>query len=90
MKNYLIKKGSVLGVTDYFVWNKVFSDYTLKHFMSEINKEVARNPKISKWIRNEAPKADYTFRYRHANGSSLEIEHGGLFSFKRGMHQILF
>ena len=39
MKNYLIKKGSVLGVTDYFVWNKVFSDYTLKHFMNEINKD---------------------------------------------------
>jgi hypothetical protein len=57
-----------------------------KYHMSEINKEVSRNPRISKWIRNEAPKADYTFRYRHANGSSLEIAHGGLFSFKRGMH----
>ena len=39
MKNYLIKKGSVLGFTDYHVWNNVFSDYTLKHFMSEINKD---------------------------------------------------
>tara|TARA_R110000765_G_scaffold219796_1_gene323847 strand:+ start:820 stop:2463 length:1644 start_codon:yes stop_codon:yes gene_type:complete len=63
-----------------------YSDTMAKYHMSEINKEVSRNPKISKWIRNEAPKADYTFRYRHANGSSLEIEHGGLFSFKRGMH----
>ena len=39
MKNYLIKKGSVLGFTDYHVWNNVFSDYTLKHFMNEINKD---------------------------------------------------
>ena len=63
-----------------------YSDTMAKYHMSEINKEVSRNPKIPKWIRNEAPKADYTFRYRHANGSSLEIAHGGLFSFKRGMH----
>ena len=63
-----------------------YSDTMAKYHMSEINKEVARNPKIPKWIRNEAPKADYTFRYKHANGSSLEIAHGGLFSFKRGMH----
>ena len=39
MKDYLIKKDSVLGFTDYHVWNNVFSDYTLKHFMSEINKD---------------------------------------------------
>ncbi len=39
IKNYLIKKGSVLGFTDYHVWNNVFSDYTLKDFMNEINKD---------------------------------------------------
>jgi len=39
MKDYLKKKGSFLGFTDYHVWNNVFSDYTLKHFMSEINKD---------------------------------------------------
>tara|TARA_R110000765_G_scaffold238530_1_gene341230 strand:+ start:47 stop:1690 length:1644 start_codon:yes stop_codon:yes gene_type:complete len=72
--------------TDTRVLYLSYSDTMAKYHMSEINKEVARNPKISKWIRNEVPKADYTFRYRHANGSSLEIEHGGLFSFKRGMH----
>ena len=63
-----------------------YSDTMAKYHMSEINKEVARNPHINKWIKNEAPKADYTFRYRSNNGHSLEIEHGGLFSFKRGMH----
>ena len=72
--------------TDTRVLYLSYSDTMAKYHMSEINKEVSRNPLISKWIRNEAPKADYTFRYRHANGSSLEIEHGGLFSFKRGMH----
>ena len=39
MKDYLKKKGSFLGFTDYHVWNNVFSDYTLKHFMNEINKD---------------------------------------------------
>jgi len=63
-----------------------YSDTMAKYHMSEINKEVARNPHINKWIKNEAPKADYTFRYRSNNGYSLEIAHGGLFSFKRGMH----
>jgi len=63
-----------------------YSDTMAKYHMSEINKEVARNPHINKWIKNEAPKADYTFRYRNNNGHSLEIAHGGLFSFKRGMH----
>ena len=63
-----------------------YSDTMAKYHMSEINKEVARNPHINKWIKNEAPKADYTFRYRSNNGHSLEIAHGGLFSFKRGMH----
>ena len=72
--------------TDTRVLYLSYSDTMAKYHMSEINKEVARNPRISTWIRNEAPKADYTFRYRHTNGSSLEIEHGGLFSFKRGMH----
>ena len=39
MKDYLKKKGSFLGFTDYHVWNNVFSDYTLKDFMNEINKD---------------------------------------------------
>ena len=48
MKDYLIKKDSVLGFTDYHVWNNVFSDYTLKHFMSEINKDFLQ--RAFKWI----------------------------------------
>jgi len=39
MKDYLKKKGSFLGFTDYHVWNNVFSDYTLKDFMNEIDKD---------------------------------------------------
>ena len=35
---------------------------------------------------NRAPKADFTFRYDTGNNGTAEILHGGLFSFKRGMH----
>ena len=73
--------------TDTSILYLSYSDTMAKYHISEINKEVARNPLLSKWIRNQTPKADYTFRYRNNNnGSALEIQHGGLFSFKRGMH----
>ena len=34
---------------------------------------------------NRTPKADYSFRY-YLQNKPIEIMHGGLFSFKRGMH----
>tara|TARA_R100000458_G_scaffold57962_1_gene65068 strand:- start:332 stop:1645 length:1314 start_codon:yes stop_codon:yes gene_type:complete len=57
-----------------------------KYHISEINKEVNRNPLLKDMMTNRAPKADFTFRYDTGNGGSAEILHGGLFSFKRGMH----
>ena len=63
-----------------------YSDTMAKYHISEINKEVNRNPLLKDMMTNRAPKADFTFRYDTGNGGSAEILHGGLFSFKRGMH----
>jgi hypothetical protein len=62
-----------------------YSDTMAKYHIGEINKEVNRNPVLAQWMRNKAPRADFTFRY-DVDGSAGEILHGGLFSFKRGMH----
>tara|TARA_B100001123_G_C15213021_1_gene988067 strand:+ start:33 stop:1421 length:1389 start_codon:yes stop_codon:yes gene_type:complete len=56
-----------------------------RYHLSEINKTVNRNPQLKEWMVNRSPKADYSFRY-YVNGNPVEIAHGGLFSFKRGMH----
>ena len=63
-----------------------YSDTMAKYHISEINKEVSRNPLLKDMMTNRAPKADFTFRYDTGNGGTAEILHGGLFSFKRGMH----
>ena len=63
-----------------------YSDTMAKYHTSEINKEVNRNPLLKDMMTNRAPKADFTFRYDTGNGGTAEILHGGLFSFKRGMH----
>ena len=62
-----------------------YSDGMAKYHISEINKEVNRNPILMGWLKNRSPKADYYFRY-HLGTKPVEIMHGGLFSFKRGMH----
>ena len=62
-----------------------YSDGMAKYHISEINKEVNRNPILMNWLKNRSPKADYSFRY-HLGSKPVEIMHGGLFSFKRGMH----
>ena len=62
-----------------------YSDTMAKYHISEINKEVSRNPILSEMLTNRTPKADYTFRY-YLQNKPVEIMHGGLFSFKRGMH----
>jgi len=63
-----------------------YSDTMAKYHISEINKEVNRNPILKQLMTNKAPKADFTFRYSTGNEGTAEILHGGLFSFKRGMH----
>ena len=62
-----------------------YSDGMAKYHISEINKAVHRNPVLKEWFKNKAPKADFSFRYS-VNNKPVEIMHGGLFSFKRGMH----
>ena len=62
-----------------------YSDGMAQYHISEINKAVQRNPIIAPLLDNKSPKADYSFRYLY-NKKPVEIMHGGLFSFKRGMH----
>ena len=62
-----------------------YSDGMAQYHISEINKTVNRNPALKEMITNRNPKADYSFRYMKDN-KPIEIMHGGLFSFKRGMH----
>ena len=62
-----------------------YSDQMARYHISEMNKAVNRNPQIKDWMKNRSPKADYSFRY-HINNNPMEVAHGGLFSFKRGMH----
>ena len=63
-----------------------YSDGMAKYHIQEINKTVNRNPIIKDWMKNRSPKADYSFRYHIGTNKPVEIMHGGLFSFKRGMH----
>ena len=62
-----------------------YSDLMARYHISEINKTVQRNPVLTQWMTSRSPKADFSFRY-YINKRPMEIAHGGLFSFKRGMH----
>ena len=62
-----------------------YSDGMAKYHIAEINKIVARNPIIPEILINRNPKADFSARF-YKNRQPMEIMHGGLFSFKRGMH----
>ena len=62
-----------------------YSDSMAKYHISEINKTISRNPILTEWMDNRSPKADFSARY-YVNKKPMDIRHGGLFSFKRGMH----
>ena len=62
-----------------------YSDTMSRYHISEINKTINRNPVLKEFMINRSPKADFSFRY-YINGHPCEILHGGLFSFKRGLH----
>jgi len=62
-----------------------YSDGMAKYHIAEINKIITRNPIIPELLINRNPKADYSARF-YKNNQPMEIMHGGLFSFKRGMH----
>jgi len=62
-----------------------YSDGMARYHLQEINKTINRNPQLLDMMENRSPKADYSFRY-YVNKKPVEIMHGGLFSFKRGMH----
>ena len=62
-----------------------YSNTMSRYHISEINKTINRNPVLKEYMVNRSPKADFSFRY-YINGHPCEILHGGLFSFKRGLH----
>ena len=62
-----------------------YSDSMARYHISEINKAISRNPILTQWMVNRSPKADFSARY-YINNKPMDVRHGGLFSFKRGMH----
>ena len=62
-----------------------YSDGMARYHISEINKTIARNPVLTEMMVNRSPKADFSARF-YINKQPMEIMHGGLFSFKRGLH----
>jgi hypothetical protein len=62
-----------------------YSDGMARYHIAEINKVIGRNPILSDMLVNRNPKADFSARF-YKNNQPMEIMHGGLFSFKRGMH----
>ena len=62
-----------------------YSDGMARYHIAEINKAVSRNPILSTLLESRNPKADFSARF-YLNKKPMEIMHGGLFSFKRGMH----
>ena len=62
-----------------------YSDGMSRYHISEMNRHIRGNPQLMEWMTDRSPNADYSFRYM-VNGSRSEVMHGGLFSFKRGMH----
>ena len=62
-----------------------YADHMARYHIQEINKAVSRNPILTDLMVNKNPKADYSARF-FINKKPMEIMHGGLFSFKRGMH----
>ena len=62
-----------------------YSDGMAKYHINEINKTIARNPVLKDLFASKNPRADFAFR-ANVNNKPVEIMHGGLFSFKRGMH----
>jgi hypothetical protein len=62
-----------------------YSDTMARYHISEINKTVQRNPILMDMLTARNTRAEFQFRYT-INNKPVEILHGGLFSFKRGMH----
>ena len=63
-----------------------YSDGMAQYHINEINKAVNRNPILKGMMTSKNAKADYSFRYTTTQNNPIDILHGGLFSFKRGMH----
>ena len=55
------------------------------YHISETKKAIRRNEQLREWMKDKVPDADYSFRYS-IKGTSSDMLHGGLFSFKRGTH----
>lgn len=62
-----------------------YSASMAQYHIGEMKKEVTRNPILMQWMNDKTPRGDFTFRYS-VDGKVAEVLHGGLFSFKRGLH----
>ena len=62
-----------------------YSDTMARYHVQEINKAILRNPILKDLVKKRNSQAEYTGRYL-INNKPTEVMHGGLFSFKRGLH----
>ena len=62
-----------------------YSDTMARYHVQEINKAIMRNPILKGLMKKRNSQAEYTGRYL-INNRPTEVMHGGLFSFKRGLH----
>ena len=91
-------KSTVLGHS-FSVWNFLrstsgfdsdilylsYSDGLAQEHIQNINRYVRRNEQLMEWMEDRSPDADYAFNY-HISECNARILHGGIFSFKRGLH----
>lgn len=62
-----------------------YSDTMSLYHTSEMKKAIRRNEQLTEWMKDKSPQADFSFRYT-ISGTSADLLHGGLFTFKRGTH----
>lgn len=77
---HLLKQPSDASLL-YLSYNAKMSQYHIK----EAKNAIRRNPVLNPIMTDRSNDADYSFRYQIGR-RQIQIEHGGLYAFKRGMH----
>lgn len=62
-----------------------YSDTVAQYHIAETKMAIRRNEALLEYMKDKVPKADSSFRYT-SNNRDIRTIHGGVFSFKRGIH----
>lgn len=62
-----------------------YSDRVAQHHIAETKIALRRNDALQEVLKDKVPKSDHSFRFT-SNGRDIQTIHGGVFSFKRGIH----